>query len=132
MPERLVLGGLLLAAGGLMGGPLRAGKGGSSPFGIASSGESFADHPQLLPLLRQAGIGAVRSFPEWAGLQPERGKWNWATADAVVASARQSALELAGILAYLAPWASSAAPGEADHGKRTRTFPIKDMQDWCD
>ena len=102
------------------------------PFGIASSGESFGDHARLFPLLREAGVGIVRSFPEWASFQPEKGKWDWSHADSLVESARKSQIEIAGLFCYLAPWASSAALGETDHGKRTRTFPIKDMQDWRD
>ena len=102
------------------------------PFGIASSGESFGDHARLFPLLREAGVGMVRSFPEWPSFQPEKGKWDWSHGDALVESARKSQVQLEGVLCYLAPWASSAAPGETDHGKRTRTFPIKDMQDWRD
>jgi len=101
-----------------------------SVFGIASGGESFGDHPRLFPLLREAGAGMVRSFPEWGGLQPQKGQWDWSAADALVASARKNGLEIAGVFMYLAPWASSAAPGETDHGKRTRTFPIKDLADW--
>ena len=108
------------------GGPVGAGF-----FGIASGGESFGDHPRLFPLLRDAGVTMVRSFPEWANFQPERGKWDWAPADALVQDARKNRLQIAGVFMYLAPWASSAAP-DADHGDRTRTFPIKDGQSWRD
>ncbi|HUT35580.1 MAG TPA: endo-1,4-beta-xylanase [Planctomycetota bacterium] len=111
--------------------PGARGAGGPGAFGIASSGESFGDHARLFPLLHEAGITMVRSFPEWAGLQPEPGKWDWACGDALIASARRNQIQIAGVLCYLAPWASSAAPG-ADHGNRTRTFPIKDMRTWRD
>ena len=100
-------------------------------FGIASGGESFGDHARLFPLLREAGVTMVRSFPEWASFQPERGRWDWSHGDALVQSARKSQIQIAGVFMYLAPWASSAAPG-ADHGDRTRTFPIQDMQSWRD
>ena len=123
---------ILLVHASVVGRPLRAADGGSGVFGIASGGESFGDHARLFPLLREAGVGMVRSFPEWTSFQPEKGKWDWSHGDALVASARESQIQIAGVFMYLAPWASSAAPGEPDHGKRTRTFPIKDMQDWRD
>ena len=110
---------------------LRAEEGGGS-FGIASSGESFGDHARLFPLLREAGVTTVRSFPEWASFQPQQGKWDFSAADGLIDSARKNRIEIAGVFMYLTPWASSAAPGETDHGKRTRTFPIKDMRYWRD
>ncbi len=120
-----------LVVASFSGSPLCAAETDAGFFGIASSGESFGDHPRLFPLLHEAGVGMVRSFPEWANLQPEKGKWDWAAADALVEDARKNRLQIAGVFMYLAPWASSAAPG-ADHGSRTRTFPIKDMQSWRD
>jgi hypothetical protein len=98
-------------------------------FGIASSGESFGDHPKLFPALREAGVSMVRSFPEWPGLEPERGKFTWDAGDKLVESGRKSRIQVFGVLCYLAPWASSAPPN-ADHGARTRTFPIKDIEFW--
>jgi hypothetical protein len=115
----------------LRGGPLLAADpppvGGS--FGIASSGESFGDHARLFPALREADVSMVRSFPEWPGLEPERGRFTWEAADGLVESARKFRIQVFGVLAYLAPWASSAPP-DADHGARTRTFPLKDIQYW--
>jgi hypothetical protein len=73
----------------------------------------------------------VRSFPEWANFQPERGKWDFSSGDGLIDSARKNRIRIVGVLCYLAPWASSPAPG-ADHGTRTRTFPIKDMRYWRD
>ena len=123
---------ILIVQASVVGRPLQAAEGSAGVFGIASGGESFGDHPRLFPLLREAGVGMVRSFPEWTNFQPEKGRWDWSHGDALVASARKSQIEIAGVFMYLAPWASSAAPGERDHGKRTRTFPIKDMQHWRD
>jgi len=113
--------------------PQRAQRGGDPGFfGIASGGESFGDHPRLFPLLREAGVTLVRSFPEWANFQPQKGKWDWSHADALTHSARKNQIQIVGLFCYLAPWASSAPPGETDHGKMTRTFPIKDMRYWRD
>jgi hypothetical protein len=93
-------------------------------FGVCNSAEGSGDYPRLLPLLREAGVSTIRGFPEWAVLQPQRGQWNFAPADALVKDARENGIEIMAPLAYLAPWAS------ADGG--TRTFPIKNMQDWRD
>ncbi|MBN1419439.1 MAG: glycosyl hydrolase [Planctomycetes bacterium] len=88
-------------------------------FGISSSGESFGDHPRLFPLLREAGATMVRSFPEWSGIEPSRGTWNWKASDALLESARKNKIEILGMFCYLAPWASSGG---------TRRFPIKDIR----
>lgn len=100
-------------------------------FDISGSGESGPDHPKLFPYLHEAGVNMVRQFPEWGGLEPEEGKWNWKDSDALVESSRKNNIQLAGILAFLAPWASSA-PNDPDQGARTRTFPIKNIQYWRD
>lgn len=120
----LVWAGAGLAEDAQPGGPPPGGS-----FGIASSGESFGDHPKLFPALRDVGVSMVRSFPEWPGLEPERGKFTWEAADKLVESGRKSRIQIFGVLCYLAPWASSA-PANADHGVRTRTFPIKDIEFW--
>jgi len=103
----------------------------SGAFNIAGSGESGGDHPRLFPILHEAGVNMVRQFPEWAGIQPEKGQWDWSSADALIASARNNGIQIAGVFAFLAPWASSAS-NDSDHGARTRTFPIKDIQYWRD
>jgi len=71
--------------------------GGFAPFGIASGGESFGDHPRLFPLLREAGVGMVRSFPEWTAFQPKKGTWAWGPGDALIESARKNRLQIAGV-----------------------------------
>ena len=105
--------------------------GGPGAFGIACGGETFGDHARLFPLLHRAGVTMVRSFPEWANFQPKRGEWDFSAGDGLIDSARKNQIQIAGVFMYLAPWASSAPPG-ADHGARTRTFPIKDIAFWRD
>jgi hypothetical protein len=92
-------------------------------FGIASSAEWSGDHPKLFPLLKEAGIRMVRSFPEWQEIQPARDAWQWQRADERVESAARNGIEIFGCLHYLAPWASS--------GGDSRTFPLKDIKDWA-
>ncbi|MDB6033601.1 MAG: putative glycosyl hydrolase [Verrucomicrobiales bacterium] len=96
----------------------------SNPFGIASGAEWSGDYPRFEPLLNQAGVGWLRYFREWQGIQPKQGEWNWKWADAFVAAARTNHLQITAPLAYFAPWASS--------GNDARTFPVKEMQFWKD
>jgi hypothetical protein len=95
-----------------------------SPFGIASGAEWSGDYPKFEPVLREAGIGWIRYFREWQGMQPKQGQWNWNWADEFVRVSRENHIQIAGMLLYFAPWASS--------GGDSRTFPVKDMQYWRD
>lgn len=90
-------------------------------FGIAPSGESGGELSRIFPLLREAGVTMVRAFPEWPGIQPAYGRWEWSASDKLVALARENKIKLLGIYCYLAPWASSGG---------TRRFPIKDIRYW--
>ncbi len=94
------------------------------PWGATSSGEMSGDYPRFDPLLADAGVRWLRLFPEWQTIQPKKGQWNWAVADAMTANARAQNIHLLGVWAYLAPWAS------ADGG--TRKFPIRDIEFWRD
>ena len=93
-----------------------------SPWGIASGAEYSGKLPEILPLLRDAGITGLRYFPEWQSIQPSPGVWNWGESDRLVASAKANGIRMAGVFLYFTPWASS------DGG--TRGFPVKDMQTW--
>jgi hypothetical protein len=74
----------------------------------------------------------VRLFPSWDSIQPQQGQWNFQRGDELVQNAGKNGIQIMAPLCYLAPWASSARPGETDYGKRTRTFPVKDMRYWRD
>ncbi len=93
-------------------------------FGIAPGAETGGYFPQLFPLLKEAGVGWVRGFPEWVNIQPREGEWHFESADAWVKSAKENGLDLLGIFLYVTPWASS--------GGDTRTFPLKDIKYWRD
>jgi polysaccharide biosynthesis protein PslG len=93
-------------------------------FGIASSAEWSKEYPRFEPLIHDAGAGWLRWFPEWHSLQPKKGEWNWKACDEFVAASRSNHVQLTGLFYYFAPWASS--------GGDSRTFPLKDMQDWRD
>lgn len=99
-------------------------------LGMGFSGEAGRDIPNIMPRLNDLGVTWVRTFPEWAGIQPKEGVWNWKDADATVELARKNNLKVLGLFCFFAPWASSAAENEPDWGRRTRTFPVKDMKAW--
>lgn len=96
----------------------------NSPWGIASGAEWSGDYPKFNPLLRQAGVTWLRYFPEWQTIQPAQGKWDWRQSDPFVVNGRKNNIQISGVFAYFAKWAS------ADGG--TRKCPIKDMQFWRD
>ena len=100
-------------------------------FGVAAGGETGGEHARIYPYLKRAGVSTIRAFPEWPNFQPAPGQWRWEAGDAQMESARKSDLDVAGMLMYLAPFASSEGDSK-EHGVRTRTFPVKDMQYWRD
>jgi len=122
VPSRLACA-LVLAAGAAHAGAKdeRPAALAAGSFGIAPSGESGGELPRILPMLREAGVTMLRAFPEWSGIQPSHGQWNWSASDRLVAMARENEIRLLGIYCYLAPWASSGG---------TRRFPIKDIRYW--
>ena len=95
-----------------------------SPWGVATGAEWLSAYPAFNPMLKRAGVHWLRAFYEWQAIQPKQGYWNFTLPDRLVENARANDIHLAGVFAYLAPWAS------ADGG--TRRFPIKDIQFWRD
>lgn len=91
-----------------------------SPWGVASGAEWSGDHARFNPLIADAGVRWIRYFPEWHSIQPEKGEFDWARADAWVADAKQNGLRLLPCFGYLPTWNS------ADGG--TRRFPMKDAE----
>jgi hypothetical protein len=75
-------------------------------------------------MLKDAGVRWLRFFPEWQSIQPRHGEWNWVPGDRLVANARENGIQITGVFAFFARWAS------ADGG--TRRGPIKDIQYWRD
>lgn len=115
---------LLLALGGTAAFAQADSRDDGSPWGIASGAEWSGDFPRFNPMLKDAGVRWLRFFPEWASIQPRKGEWNWAGADALVGNSKENGIRVAGVFCYFAPWAS------ADGG--TRKCPVRDMQFWRD
>lgn len=96
----------------------------NSPWGIASGAEWSGDYPGFNPMLKQAGVSWLRYFPEWNSIQPAYKKWDWRQPDPLVVNCRRNGIQLSGVFAYFAKWAS------ADEG--TRKCPVKEMRFWRD
>ena len=87
----------------------------ANPWGLApGAGTRF--NPQW----SRGGIGWVRMFDEWGGIQPAPDQWHWERVDKLVADAKAHNVHVTAIWLYFAKFAS------ADGG--TRRGPIKDMQ----
>src|SRR5688572_9610348 len=91
-------------------------------LGISSSAEGNNDIPKRWPRPNDIGVMGVRSFPEWNNIQPKKGEWKWENADARLKLADELGFSVYGGLHFVTPWASS--------GNDTRTFPLKDANDW--
>jgi glycosyl hydrolase family 10 len=96
----------------------------NSPWGIASGEKWAGEYPKFNPMLRQAGVTWLRYFPEWDSIQPAYKKWNWRESDPFVVNGRKNNIQISGVFAYFAKWAS------ADGG--TRKCPVNNMQFWRD
>ena len=68
--------------------------------------------------IRGLGIRWVREEIPWRVVQPERGRFDWRTTDALMTAASRRGIDVLGILAYSAPWASSDAEGDGRHPPR--------------
>ncbi len=81
-----------------------------SPFGMGiypshrTSGEETA---RAVQLAKNAGITWTRDEIGWAGLQPEKDRWEWAKFDHGVNACVENGIEVMGLLAYSAPWATT-------------------------
>lgn len=91
-----------------------------SPWGVAGSASSAADVAEWFPKMSQAGVRSVRLFPEWRGLEPEQGKWQWERTDALLKAAADNQLEINAILMGSTPWAGGPA----------HAFPMDHLDDW--
>ena len=96
----------------------------AGPWAIASGAEWAGEYPKFNPMLKEAGVRWLRYFPEWHSIQPSQGEWRWDRGDAMVVDARENGIQMTGVFAYFAAWAS------ADGGMRRG--PVKDLQYWRD
>ncbi|MGC4002817.1 MAG: endo-1,4-beta-xylanase [Pirellulales bacterium] len=92
-----------------------------SPWGISSSAGSRRTHAEWFPLMKEAGVRTVRSFPTWSNVEPKKGEWNWKQCDEMIADAEKNGLELNGIFMGKCPWTEGGI----------HRFPMENLDDWA-
>ncbi len=122
LPALLVIGAALLEAAEAPATGAGAVAPRPTPRGFTTSAEGFGEYPRFNPLMAKAGARFLRAFPEWSTLEPRKGERNWGPADALVANAKATGIELCGGFWYFAPWATPRGD--------TRSCPLKDIRDW--
>ncbi|MBN8527108.1 MAG: beta-galactosidase [Planctomycetes bacterium] len=94
------------------------------------------EHPLIdreLPLLREAGIGWVRTDFHWRQIEPKQGEWNFARLDATVAAAKRHGVSILPIITYVPTWAKPAGshrPEWLEYVRRTVTRYKDDLRVW--
>lgn len=91
----------------------------TTPWGISSSASSFRNHEEWFPKMSEAGVSTIRLFPEWRGIEPQKGQWKWEDGDRLVKSAAQHRLQINAIL-------MGSPPG----AKAVHAFPMEQLDDW--
>ncbi|HXT22090.1 MAG TPA: cellulase family glycosylhydrolase, partial [Thermoanaerobaculia bacterium] len=92
-----------------------------SPYGVNVHAPGGAQLVAQLDRVERAGIGWVRIDFIWAAIQPQRGVYDWAHYDALVAAAQQRGLSILAIIAYTPAWATD--------GDEISGVP-RDVEDW--
>jgi len=70
--------------------------------------------PRDLPRIRQLGFQVVRTDLLWAQVETERGRYDWAAADALLGDLEANGLQALFILAYSNPLYAERVPGRPD------------------
>lgn len=60
---------------------------------------------QMAQKAKESGVKWAREEFNWAYLEPEKGKYNWAFQDSIVEIAKKNGISVYGIVAYWSPWA---------------------------
>jgi hypothetical protein len=87
---------------------------------------SEADAYATLAHARAGGVSWVREELPWGVVEPQRGTFSWGRTDALIAAAARAGVNVLGILAYSAPWASSDPSGNRDS-----KYPPRDPADYA-
>jgi hypothetical protein len=93
--------------------PPPAGVVGGFSDGASVLGRSDADLARELDLVAATGAKYLRIDVYWAGIETQRGTFNWANTDRIVSAASSRGLKVLGILDYSPTWARP--PGTDDH-----------------
>lgn len=92
------------------------------PWGVAPSAGSWRNHAEWFPKMAEAGGAWVRLFPEWRSIEPAKGQWKWDGLDAMLKTARENQLQVAGILMGCTPWSKDGS----------HAYPMNNLGDWSD
>ena len=79
----------------------------------------------VLSEIRGLGISLVREEFPWRLVEPEQGRFDWRQTDALMEAASRRGVDVLGILAYSAPWASSDPAGDDER------YPPRDPADYA-
>jgi polysaccharide biosynthesis protein PslG len=115
---RVVLPALLLLAIALLGATALRGRGddGDGRVGL-NTHLVWAPGDAVEPVLREIRAGGVRWVREelaWRLVEPEEGRFEWDQTDNLMAAASRAGVDVLGILAYSATWASADPAGRDD------------------
>lgn len=100
------------------------------PYGVGfGADELLPQAPRALELAAQADINWVRLGIYWEDVATERGQYDFAADDVLVASTRANHLSVLAILAYSTTWSTSAP---ADSPLNLTHYPPRDYGEWAD
>ena len=80
----------------------------NNPYGACAHVTRGEPPARTCALMRQAGLGWVRSDFDWRTLERRPGEWDFDPFDAVVAACEANGVQLLPILGYSVPWAHPA------------------------
>ena len=79
-----------------------------NPYGACEHVTRGEPAARTCAMLRQAGIGWVRSDFDWQAIERKPGEWNFSTFDRIVGECEAEGVQLLPILGYSVPWANPA------------------------
>ncbi len=94
----------------------------SSPFGFSCDNQTTYTLATYCPQMAKAGIRWIRGFPTFNVLEPERGRFDWSSADAMMATAASNKMTISGLFFYNAPWIGAKGEG----------LPVADLPAWSE
>ena len=80
----------------------------NNPYGSCAHVTRGEPPARTCAMMRQAGMGWVRSDFDWRSIEKKKGEWNFSNFDKVVAECEAEGVQLLPILGYSVPWAHPA------------------------
>ena len=80
----------------------------NNPYGSCAHVTRGEPPARTCAMMRQAGMGWVRSDFDWRSIEKKKGEWDFAYFDKVVAECEAEGVQLLPILGYSVPWAHPA------------------------